>query len=121
MTEQEVFKQIIKPFYTRKGCFVYQIDHARVPDVYISNKEYTFSGYVENVFWIELKVLQKEYYPLKPKWRPGQLAFIDTQNTFSGVNNVNLALYIEDLCECRLYDDIKQSYDRNDSYKILKV
>lgn len=105
MTENEVFKKYVQPWFVRKRkAFVFKVDHSRLPDVYTCN--------VKGVRWAEIKVVKHRSKDgeIKPSWRPGQLAWIREQERFAGHNNVSLVVYLEYNHQCRLYPNIKGTY-----------
>ena len=111
MTENEVFQKYVKQYWN--GCFIFKVDHSRLPDVYISSKH--------GVTWIELKVIKSIPRDgiLKPNWRPGQLSWVFEQNRTVGIDNVNLIIYYEPTRECRLYYECKEQYSLDEHYDII--
>lgn len=76
MTESTLYQNKLKPFLTGLGIFYHRIEHARIPDLYLSK-----SGVV---VWVELKVINKQSSILLPEWRPGQLSWIKSHSNLGG-------------------------------------
>lgn len=68
MTESKLYQKYLKPVLLKKGYFVQRFEQESVPDVYIAKNK--------QVYWLELKVINKKQKIIKPDWRPGQLSWI---------------------------------------------
>lgn len=85
MTEKGFYKNYVRPFFLKRGCFVHRFESTSVPDVYVAKNN--------KVLWVELKCVDYRRGIVKPDWRTGQLAWIKEHEQV-GNNNICLLLCI---------------------------
>jgi hypothetical protein len=85
MTETIFYKKHIKPYLEKQKVFFCRIDSQGIPDIYTCKNG--------RVIWIEMKCVNELTNKIKPKWRPGQMAFIREHKQLCG-DCVFLALWV---------------------------
>jgi len=87
MTESEMYQRFLKPEFNKQGFFYCRFEQPKIPDVFISC--------YGRVLWAELKVVNKLQKIIKPKWRPGQLAWLKNHERYNPESTC-LILYYHD-------------------------
>jgi hypothetical protein len=87
MTESQFYQRVLKQYFQGLGFFISRVEMDRFPDIYLSKNNI--------VILCEIKVLPKIRSINVPKWRVGQLSWIEAQKV-AGTFNVVLALNVEE-------------------------
>lgn len=76
MTEQELYKNKIRPLLIKRGLYFERIELPKRPDIYIAGNN--------RVLWAELKSINKKQKIIKPDWRIGQLSWMRNHRQLVG-------------------------------------